>query len=61
MQPEDVAAEIRNRLADQERRAAELRAIADLLPTLVRDWTQLFRARAALASALRPVRAAVAA
>ena len=38
MQPEDVAAEFRSRLAEQQERAAELRAIADLLPTLVRDW-----------------------
>lgn len=38
MQPEDVAAEIRSRIAEQEARAVELRAIADLLPGLVRDW-----------------------
>jgi hypothetical protein len=38
MQPEDVAAEFRSRLAEQQERAAELRAIADLLPALVRDW-----------------------
>lgn len=38
MQPEDVAAEIRRRLAEQEGRAAELRVIADLLPALMRDW-----------------------
>lgn len=38
MQPEEVTAEIRRRLAEQEARAVELRAIADLLPALVRDW-----------------------
>jgi hypothetical protein len=38
MQPEDVADEVRARLAAQQARGAELRAIADLLPTVVRDW-----------------------
>ena len=38
MQPEDVATEVRTRLAAQRARGEELRAIADLLPTVVRDW-----------------------